>query len=271
MTNRARQGTNKASSRYWSGRCGAPRAKPGFPGHCRAEENGCARCKNACNTATWRRVRGEDFRGFRVRRCNIRFIGLFRKPAVNRRKQEKQREKARGRKRAKNNSTAQRSGNKSRAKEMPFVPNRSLSAAVTQSSICRFVRNRAENPAAKRRKTYPCRNGQKRQMQRGRRKALFRRRARLFRTAVPKRAKIPPLKSVRQNAQRSRAVKVSAAPNTAKRLWGNSKNAPTSKSESVQTGTSALASVFKSFHLETAESGFSRLPETVGRRFFEKD
>ena len=44
-------------------------------------------------------VRGENFRVFRGRRGNIRFIGLFRKPAVDRRKQEKQREKARGGKR----------------------------------------------------------------------------------------------------------------------------------------------------------------------------
>ena len=44
-------------------------------------------------------VRGENFRVFRGRRGNIRFIRLFRKPAVDRRKQEKQREKARGGKR----------------------------------------------------------------------------------------------------------------------------------------------------------------------------
>ena len=152
---------------------------------------------------------------------------------------------------------------------MPCAPNRSLSAAVTQSSICRFVRNRRKIPRQSAEKLVHAQRGKSAKCSAASQSPFS-----AAGTAFPNRRsetrKKPPPKSARQNAQRSRAVKVSAAPNTAKRLFGNGKNAPTSKSESVQTGTSALASVFKSFHLEREESGFSRLPERVGRRFLKK-
>ena len=118
-------------------------------------------------------VRGENFRVFLVRRCNIRFIGLFRKPAVDRRKQEKQRKKARGGKRrekqqygASKRKQIARKGNALCAE--PFAV-----GGGNPVEHMPFCKEPAENPAAKRRKTRPRAKRQKRQMQCGVAKPFF--------------------------------------------------------------------------------------------------